>query len=155
MAAVIGALRAELSATIAKFQEDMKNAGAAVRDFAVKAERQGKRLQTIGRNLSLAITAPLVAFGVKAVQAATESAQALGQLDAALKSTEHQAGRTMKQLQAQAKALESLSTFDDDDILAQSTTNLLKFGNVVGEVFDRASLAIVNMASRTGDLASA
>src|SRR5215510_9385158 len=112
MAAVIGALRAELSATIAKFQEDMKNAGAAVREFATKAEAQGKRLQRVGAQMTVALTAPLVAFGVKAVQAATESAQALGQLDAALRSTEHQAGRTLKQLQAQAKALESISTFD-------------------------------------------
>lgn len=155
MAAVIGALRAELSATIAKFQEDMKNAGAAVREFATKAEAQGKRIQRIGQNMSLAITAPLVAFGIKSVQAAKESAIALGQVDAALKSTEHQAGRTTKQLQASAKSLESLSTFDDDDILRDVTTNLLKFGNVVGETFDKAQAAIVNMAARTGDLGSA
>lgn len=155
MAAVIGALRAELSATIARFQEDMKNAGAAVRDFATKAEAQGKRIQRIGQTMSLAITAPLVAFGVKSVQAAKESAQALGQVDAALKSTEHQAGRTIGQLQAAAKSLENISTFDDDDILKDVTTNLLKFGNVVGETFDKAQGAIVNMAARTGDLSSA
>ena len=155
MSAVIGALRAELSATIAKFQEDMKNAGAAVREFATKAEATGKRLQRVGRQMSLAVTAPLVAFGVKSVQAATESAQALGLLEAALAATGHQAGRTSKQLQEQAKALESISTFDDDDILRETTTNLLKFGNVVGGVFDRAQVAIIDMASRTGSLTAA
>lgn len=156
MAAVIGALRAELSATIAKFQEDMGKAAEEVRQFVGKVEKHGKRLTSIGTKMSIAITAPLVAFGTVAVRAATESVQALGQVEAALISTGNRAGKTRDQLMSSAKALESLSTFDDDDILGKSTANLLKFGNVVGDVFDKAQLAIVNMSARTGtDLADA
>ena len=49
-----------------------------------------------------------------------------------------------------------LSTFDDDEILRKVTANLLTFGNVAGEQFDRAQLAAVNLSTRMGgDLQSA
>jgi hypothetical protein len=150
MAAIIGALRAELSATIARFQEDMGKAAEEVRQFVGKVEKQGKRLTSIGSKMSIAITAPLVAFGTVAVREATAAQQALAQVEAALVSTGNRAGKTRQQLMASAKALETISLFDDDDILAKSTANLLKFGNVVGDVFDKAQLAIVNMSARTG-----
>jgi hypothetical protein len=153
---VIGSLRAELSATIAKFQEDMGRAAESVRQFADKAQKQGERLSRIGTKLSLAITAPLVAFGVKSVQASVEAQRAFAQVEAALASTGNRAGRTAEQLKTSAKALETLSTFDDDQILVKVTANLLKFGNVTGDVFDKAQLAIVNLSARMGeDLESA
>jgi hypothetical protein len=151
MAAVIGALRAELSASIAKFQEDMGKAAQAVKKFADGAKKQGESLSRVGTKMSIALTAPIVAFSIKAVEAGKESAQALGQVEAALESTGGQSGKTAVELQKSAKALEQLSTFDDDDILKKVTANLLTFGNVQGDVFDRAQKSVVNMAARLGE----
>jgi len=156
MAAVIGALRVELSASIAKFQEDMGKAAQSVKKFAREAKKQGESIQKVGTSMSIALTAPLVAFGIKAVKESREAAQAFGQVEAALKSTGGQSGRTAEQLKKSAEALEDISTFDDDVILADVTARLLRFGNIQGQVFDDAQLAIVNLSSRLKiDLASA
>lgn len=156
MSAVIGALRADLSASWAQFQEDMGKAAGAVRKFATEAEKQGAKIARVGNKLSLALTAPLVAFGIKSVQASNEAAKAFAQVEAALASAGNRSGKTAEELKKSAKALETLSTFDDDEILVKTTANLLKFGNITGEVFDRAQLAIVNMSARMGeDLESA
>lgn len=150
MSAVIGALRAELSASIAKFQEDMGRAAQVVKKFADGATKQGEKLTRVGKTLSIALTVPLVAFGIKAVQQGKEAAQALGQVEAALASTGAQSGKTAAELQKSAKALELISTFDDDEILRKVTANLLTFGNVTGDVFDRAQKAIINLSARMG-----
>lgn len=150
MSAVIGALRAELSASIAKFQEDMGKAAQEVQKFANKAEKEGKRLEGVGRKMSIALTLPLVAFARESLRAGKESAQALGQVEAALDSTGGKSGKTLAELQKLAKGLEKLSGIDDDEILKGLTANLLAFDNVQGDVFDRAQLAIVNLAARMG-----
>ena len=146
--AVIGALRAELSASIAQFTADMGKAGAEVSKFQKTFKSAGAAMQKAGAVMSVAVTAPLVAFGVQASKAATESAQAMGQVNAALASMGPVAGRTAEQLQKNATALMGLSTFDDDEILQKVTANLLTFGNVSGAQFDRAQRAAVDMATR-------
>jgi hypothetical protein len=108
------------------------------------------RVSDVGKNLSLAVTLPLVAFAGKAMAAATESAQAMAQVDASLKSMGPIAGRTSEQLQEMAGKLEDISLFDDDDILKSVTANLLTFGNIAGEAFDQAQLAAVNLSAKLG-----
>lgn len=73
MAAVIGALRAELSASVAQFASDMGRAGGEVANFANRFQSVGRRLQGIGTTMSLAVTAPLVALGVHVHQAAADA----------------------------------------------------------------------------------
>lgn len=146
--AVIGALRAELSAQIAQFQSDMGKAADSVKGFQKKFGAAGKAMQKAGAVMSVAVTAPLVAFGVQSFKAATEAQQAIGQVNAALASMGPVAGRTAEQLQKSATALMGLSTFDDDEILQKVTANLLTFGNVAGTQFDRAQRAAVDMATR-------
>src|SRR6478735_662790 len=62
----------------------------------------GRKISGVGKNLSVAVTAPLAAFGYPAVKAAQESAEAIGQVDAALASMGNRAGRTREQLEALA-----------------------------------------------------
>ena len=50
MSAVVGALRANLSASIAQFQDDMGKAADSVRKFASDAEKQGKKLELLGND---------------------------------------------------------------------------------------------------------
>lgn len=148
--ALIGALRVTLGIDTAAFENGLSNAERKISGAGAKLESIGGKMTGMGAKLSVAVTAPLVAFGVAASKAATESAQAMGQVNSALASMGPVAGRTADQLQEQAAALQHISTFDDDDILRNVTSNLLTFGKISGDVFDRAQLAAVNLSARLG-----
>lgn len=151
MAAIIGALRADLSASVAAFEQDMAAAGKAVEQFSKRAEKISANLTDIGAKMSLAITAPFIALSFRATQGAKDAANASGQVQAALDSMGGASGKTLEELQALSLELRGLSTFDDDDIMTKSTANLLTFGKVAGEVFDRASVAILDVSARLGN----
>jgi hypothetical protein len=90
-----------------------------------------------------------------AIQEAQEYEKATAQLNAAIISTGNVAGLSVAGLQAQASALEALSGQDEiaimkNQALLQTFTNVR---NVVGEgndIFDQASLAILNMGAKMG-----
>lgn len=145
---IIGSLRADLSASIAKFQEDMGKAGDAVEKFAKRAKTVSRDLGRVGQELTLELTAPLVAFAVASAKAAAQVQDASGQVSAALASMGNRSGKSLEELRAQATALMHTSLFDDDDILRGVTANMLTFGNVSGDVFTRAQQAAVDMATR-------
>jgi hypothetical protein len=113
-------------------------------------EKFGKKMTDIGKTMSVAVTAPIAAFAYTAVQAAKESAEAMGQVESALKSMGDGAGRTKDQLAALASSQTRTSLYDDDDILRKVTANLLTFGNVAGEQFDRAQQAAIDLSARMG-----
>jgi hypothetical protein len=150
MAAIIGALRAELSASIAQWQDDMGKAAESLKGFQRTAQSVSKGLDKVGTSMALAITAPLALLAKAGLDEAKQAREAMGQVEAALESTGNAGGRTAAQLKEAAGVLQNLSTFDDDDILRGVTANLLTFGNVQGEVFDRAQKSVVNLASRLG-----
>jgi hypothetical protein len=156
MSAVIGSLRAELSANIAQFQSDMGQAGDTLKKFSKQAKQVGREIEEVGKGMSLALTLPLVMLGREAVKKATDAAQAMLLLRATIASTGNASGKTASQLEETAKQLRNISTFDDEEILKGVTVNLLRFGNVQGPVFDRAQKAIVNLSAALGqDLQSA
>lgn len=156
MSAKVGSLHVDATMESAAFHK-----GAAQLETRMKAMQKrfaaaGAALTSAGQKLSIGLSLPFAALMAKAIPAAKESREALGQVEAALKSMGPAAGRTAAQLQDQAKALQQLSTFDDDDILRSVTANMLTFGNVAEEQFDRAQRAAVDLASRMGtDLQSA
>jgi hypothetical protein len=102
----------------------------------------------IGQTLTLGLTVPIAAFGVASVQAAQQSADAFAQVQAALKSMGGASGKTAEQLQASAKSLQDMAAIDDDEILRKVTANLLTFGKIAGPTFDRAQVAVVDLATR-------
>lgn len=156
MAAIIGALRAELSASIAQWQSDMGKAADSLKGFQRQAEGIAKNLDRVGKSMSLAITAPLALLAKAGLDEAKQAREAMGQVEAALASTGGASGKTAVELQKSAKALQNLSTFDDDQILRNVTANLLTFGNIQGTVFDKAQKATIDLASRMdGDLQGA
>lgn len=156
MAAVIGALRIDLSASVAQFAADMASAGKVLEGFGKKFKTIAHDLTALGGTLSIALTAPIVALGVSASKVATEAAQATGQVEAALRSMGNTSGKTSGQLEQAANALAHVSTYTKDDILRNVTVGLLRFGNVQGPVFDRAQKSVVDLAARMGgDLAGA
>lgn len=151
MAAIIGALRADLSASVAAFEADLGQAAKAVEAFGKRAAAISQSLTDVGARMSLAITAPFIALSFRATQGAKDAANASGQVQAALDSMGGASGKTLEELQALSLELRGLSTFDDDDIMTKSTANLLTFGNVAGQVFDRASKAILDVSARLGN----
>lgn len=110
----------------------------------------GKSMATTGAVMSAAITTPLVAFGTTAVAAYRDSQEALGQMRAALASMGPVAGRTEEQLVTMAQTMERTLAVDADQVLRKVTTNLLTFGNISGEAFDRATKAAVDLSARLG-----
>lgn len=147
MAAVIGALRADLSASVAKFEADMGKAAKAVKSFGASAQKVSANLESAGQRMTLALTAPFLALAVTSAKAAAESSDAIAQVESRLASMGGASMKTSEELQASAKQLQHLSTFDDDDILRNVTNAMLTFGNVSGEQFDRAQRAAVDMAT--------
>lgn len=150
MAESLGDAVLHLRTDDSKLDAGIDSAKGKAKSLANDFENTGKKMQSVGTNLSLALTLPLTAFAAKAIPAAIESRQALAQVDASLKSMGPLAGRTSEQLQGMAEDLENISLFDDDDILKSVTANMLTFGNISGQAFDRAQTAAVNLSAKLG-----
>jgi hypothetical protein len=113
-------------------------------------------MESFGKGLTIGLTAPILAYGAASVLAFDQSAQAIGQVDAALKSTGGTVGYNSEQLQKMAADLQNVTTFDDDEILKKATANLLTFSKITGTTFQDAQKAALDLATRLdGDLQSA
>ncbi|MEG3165537.1 phage tail length tape measure family protein [Sphingomonas sp. PB2P19] len=155
-AAAIGALRVTLGIDTAAFNDGLNIAQKRMTATGKNFQAIGGKIATAGAGMTAAISLPFAALVKSSIPAAVESQQALAQVTAAVASMGAASGRSVAQLQEQAGALQSLSNFDDDDILKSVTANMLTFGNVSGEAFDRAQLAAINLSARMGtDLQSA
>jgi hypothetical protein len=138
------------------FGADTKELDKALQGVAKRLRSTADDLNGLGQSLSLGLTAPIVAFGALATKNAVDSAKAIAQVEAAVKSTGGAAGRSVSQLEEMATGLQRISLYDDDQILKEVTANLLTFTNVTGTQFDKAQVAILNLSTRLGtDLTSA
>ena len=106
-----------------------------------------KRLSSIGKSLSLKVTAPLTALGVVALQNADTQAKAETKVATALKSTGNQVGYNLDQLKAYASELQSKTIFGDETILNDVTTRLLAFTNITGDNFKRTQQMALDMST--------
>lgn len=147
---LIGNLAVSLMMETSAFEKGASHAQRLMAKTQRSFEQLGSRMSSVGQKLSLAVTAPLLAMGATSVKAAVESKQAGGQVEAALKSMGDKAGRTSAQLEALASKQMRQSLYDDDDILRKVTANLLTFGNVATEQFDRAQQAAIDISARMG-----
>lgn len=147
MAAVIGALRAELSAQIAEFVKGMDTAAAKTESFRKRFSAVGKSMQKAGAVMSAAVTAPLVALAATSLDDFQQQEDAIAGLEASLKSTGGTVGVTSQQLQDMATQLQKVTRYADEDILGNATGSLLKFTNVVGPEFIRANALVLDVAT--------
>lgn len=148
--ATIGALRVILGLDTAQFRDGLSAAQKELKAAGAKLQSIGASMAGVGATISAAVTAPLVGLGALAVSEAGEMRSALGQVNAALTSMGDVAGRSLEQLTEQADRLAASSLFEDDQILQSVTANMLTFGNVTGDAFDRAQQAAVNLSARLG-----
>lgn len=133
-----------------EFKSGLSNAERDLKKTTKSFEKIGKSMQSLGTKLSIGLTAPLAAFGVASVKAASESRDAMGQVEAALKSMGSAAGRTKDQLADLATKGMRSSLYDDDEILRKVTANLLTFGKISGKAFDQAQQAAIDLSARLG-----
>lgn len=148
MAIKIGSLLIRLAVEHGILQEGLARSERDIAKTTKQIERRGREIADFGQKMSLAVTVPILALAGTSITAAKESADALGQVNAALASMGNQAGRTTEQLQALASDQMKRSLIDDDQILREVTANLLTFGKVSGEQFDRGQQAALDMATR-------
>jgi hypothetical protein len=156
MATKIGSLIIRLAVEHGLLQEGLKRSEQEVAKTTRAIQRKGREIADFGKNLSLALSVPILGLAASSIKAAKESADALGQVNAALASMGDKAGRTSEQLQALADKQMRQSLYDDDDILRRVTANLLTFGKIAGQEFDRAQQAALDLSTRMeGDLKGA
>lgn len=154
--ATVGALRVVLGLDSAAFTDGLTAAQRHLREAGSKMQSVGATLATAGAGMSAAITAPFIALGAHLLQGSQDAAAAAAQVEAALTSMGGASGKTAEQLSKTAEELRNLTGVDDDEILTKVTANLLTFGNVAGDVFDRAQRSILDISARMGgDLQSA
>lgn len=116
----------------------------------------GKKLTSIGKSLSLKLTAPIVAMGVASVAAADTQAKAEAKVQQAIKSTSMAAGLSFEQLKTYASELQNETLFGDEEILNNATAQLLTFTNIAGENFKRTQAVALDLSTvLDGDLKSA
>lgn len=91
----------------------------------------------------------IVAIGKQALDAAQQAEQSHNRLQAVIRATGSQAGLTTDQLDEMAEALSRSTQFDDDGI-RNAQAQLLKFGNIHGQVFTGALKLSADLAAFMG-----
>lgn len=124
MAAIIGSLRAELSAAIASFQDDMGKASKQVKKFADDFAKAGQGMQRAGAALSLAITAPFVLFAKESTDAARDAEELQSKFNYVF------AGMR-REMNAWAE--------DTGDAMGRSTQTMQQLSSTFGLLFNKAA----------------
>lgn len=110
-------------------------------------DQLSQKLTNIGKTMSLAVTTPLVAFGVVVVKAFDTVEKSAAKVRTGIEATGGAAKLTLSELQTYASDLQKVTLFDDDQILNDVTAKFLTFTNIAGENFKRAQKAALDMAT--------
>lgn len=124
-------------------------ASGTLKGFSDNVEGMNGKLAGVTKVLTdglLAAGAAAIGFGVLSVKAFEESENVQAQLAATLKSTHNAAGLYIEDLNDQAKALQRVTRFSDEQI-GTSQALLLSFTNIHGAVFQQATPAILDLAT--------
>ena len=131
-------------------------------DEAAYSEVEGRskalfdKIESVGKEMSIKVTAPIMAAAAFAVNEFTSYKTALAIVAQTIQSTGGAAGKTADELDKMSTSLEGQSLFAHDKILKDVTGTMLTFDKVTGSTFDRASKAAIDLAARWGiDLQSA
>ena len=105
-----------------------------------------KKLTSVGKSLSLKLSAPLAALGGVSLHLADVQAKAEAKVQQALKVTNQAVGYNFRQLADYASELQGKTIFGDETILDKSTARLLAFTNITGENFKRTQALALDLA---------
>lgn len=132
-----------LGADIKEFQTEMRKATNDMKRF-------GKDVMDIGKDFTKYATVPLVGFATGAVMSFRTVNEAMKQVQAGIISTGGAAGFTADELKKLAARHSELSNNFSADILKDVTAQLLTFTNVTGPNFEKAQIAVMDVAARMG-----
>lgn len=134
---------------IAKLTLDKSGYDAGLSDAQKKASQFGSNISNIGKSMSMALTAPIVAFAGFSIKAWTESEQAAAKLSGTLKATGNSIGYTTSQLTGFASEIQSMTTYEDDAIV-NAEALMTTFTAIGHDVFPEAIKAAVDMSAVMG-----
>lgn len=106
-----------------------------------------KKMTSIGKTLSLKLTAPLAALGAVSLANADTQEKAEAKVQQALKTTGGAVKLNFEQLKAFASDLQGKTLFGDETILNDSTARLLAFTNIAGENFKRTQALALDLST--------
>ncbi len=132
----------EIKAKLAPLRKGLARAKALVGKAMATMQKAIDKMVSVAKKAFIGLAA---AMGV-ATWAAMKQEDVLERLSITLKATGHAAGFTKKQLAEQAVALQKVTRFGDETIIAMQTM-LLTFKNIKGDVFKRATEAALDMAT--------
>lgn len=142
--AVIGALRVNLGIDSAEFQDGLKKAQASLGNV-------GKSMQSVGKNMSGYLTAPIAAFGALTLKTAGNFEAAMNRVGAASGATAQQMA-TMEKMALDLGANTSKSASEAADAMEM----LAKNGVAVEDIIGGAAAASIKLSEATGgDLSTA
>ena len=99
-----------IGSLLIKLGMDPKEADMAIRKFEKNLRDSGKRMESIGRTMSIGFTAPFILGMRQAIKAYDEEAKVVKTLEVAL-------GRTSTALLAQAAAIQKTTVYADDAVI--------------------------------------
>lgn len=144
-----------ISATATKAVASFKEIGKSLKGLENQSkaaqkslEGIGTSLRTTGRNLSLYLTAPLIAAGGVAVKAFGDQQAAVEQLNQSLKNAGTFSKQASQDLQSFASALQATSTFGDEVILQNIA--LARNFTQTNEQAKQLTQAAVELSAATG-----
>lgn len=133
-----------------KFAADLKNFSSSVQNASRSIKKLGRQMQSAGSTLSLGLTAPFAAFSAVALRNFDVQQKGIAQLNAGLQSTGRYTDELSKKLQQQASELQNNSLFGDEDILKNSTAQILSFTNIATDAIPRVNQIVADLATRLG-----
>jgi hypothetical protein len=149
MANTIMSLLVAIGLDSADLQKGLENAQKSVGSFSSSMTSLGKSMMQTGGMMTVGLTVPIAAFGASSVKSAMEAEDALKDLETVLKSTGGAAGLTLEELVNMANALQDVTAFSDEAIMA-SQGMLLTFTKIGKDIFPMATEATLDMAEKFG-----
>lgn len=147
MAAVIGALRADLSASVARFEKDMGRAAEVLKKFSRDAKSVANSLTSAGQTMTAALTVPVLALGVAVAKTAGNYEAGMNRVEAATRAS----AAEMEQLEKKARDVgRSFDNVASATEAADAMEILAKNGLSVEQILGGAVDASVKLAAATG-----
>lgn len=143
--ATIGALHVVLGLDSAEFTKGLQQAQAQLRRASRQFKAAGDQMASIGKTLSLSITAPLAAMGVAVVRTAADFESSMTKVGISTKAT----AREMVALQAEARKIGKDTVFSATEA-ADAMDLLAKTGLNATTILGGAARATVDLAAAAG-----
>ncbi len=144
---IIGQLRVILGLDTAQFEKGLSDSQRQMTRAARSYEQIGKRIEGVGKSLSIGITLPLVAIGGAALKSASTFESAMNRVEAATGAS----GKELKALRDQAKAFGADTRVPATAAeTAAAMENLAKNGRSVREILGGATEATLKLSAATG-----